>query len=136
MKYSKPPEFVGYAFTGIPVEKSFISEKENNENLKMVKDNWHLGPEKTSIYPKDNKQFWVELSKAWGITEQEARRRFCANCEYFDNTPRMMAKMEKIKLNELDKDGGGRGYCHKFDFICHNLRTCQAWEEKEFEKED
>ena len=30
----------------------------------------------------------------------------------------------------MDKDGGGRGYCHKFDFICHNLRTCMAWEGK------
>lgn len=136
MKDIKPPKFIGYSFSGIPSEKPFISEKENNKNLEMVVVNWHLGPEKTSIYPKDNKQFWNELSKAWSVTESEARRRFCANCEYFDNTPEMMAKMEKIPLNDLDKDGGGRGYCNKFDFICHNLRTCQAWEKKECESED
>ena len=29
---------------------------------------------------------------------------------------------------KFDKDGGGRGYCHKFEFICHNLRVCKAWE--------
>ena len=26
-----------------------------------------------------------------------------------------------------------RGYCDKFDFICHDLRLCQAWEERESE---
>jgi hypothetical protein len=34
----------------------------------------------------------------------------------------------------MGRDGGGRGYCHKFDFICHNLRTCQAWEKKQYYK--
>ena len=57
MKDIKPPKFIGYSFSGIPSEKPFISEKENNKNLEMVVVNWHLGPEKTSIYPKDNKQF-------------------------------------------------------------------------------
>lgn len=27
------------------------------------------------------------------------------------------------------------GYCVEFDFICHNLRTCQGWEKKYFENE-
>ena len=48
----------------------------------------------------------------------------------------MMRAMEKVPFNKLDADGGGRGYCHRFDFICHNLRTCQAWERKDFELED
>jgi len=61
--------------------------------------------------------------------EKEARRRLCANCEYFQNDPMFQAKMEAIPLDKFDMDGGGRGYCEKFDFICHNLRACQAWEE-------
>jgi hypothetical protein len=44
----------------------------------------------------------------------------------------MISQMEAIPLDKYDMDGGGRGYCHKFDFICHNLRTCQAWEGKDF----
>ena len=36
--------------------------------------------------------------------------------------------MEVVPQDEFDKDGGGRGYCHKFEFICHNLRVCKAWE--------
>jgi hypothetical protein len=44
--------------------------------------------------------------------------------------------MESVPLDQYDRDGGGRGYCVKFDFICHNLRVCQAWEEKSFETPD
>jgi len=35
--------------------------------------------------------------------------------------------MPKIML------AGFGGYCHKFDFICHDMRSCQAWEEREFD---
>jgi hypothetical protein len=44
--------------------------------------------------------------------------------------------MEDVPLDAFDMDGGGRGYCHKFDFICHNLRVCQAWERKAYEPEE
>ena len=45
-----------------------------------------------------------------------------------------MEYMSVVPIDKLDEDGGGRGYCVKFEFICHNLRTCSAWEEKEFEE--
>lgn len=118
------------------IDKPIVNEAQNKRNMAVVKRDWMLGPDKTSINPSDNKQYWSSLAKAWMVPEKEARRRFCANCEYFENTPEMMKKMESIPLNNFDKDGGGRGYCHKFDFICHNLRTCQAWERKDFELED
>jgi hypothetical protein len=41
--------------------------------------------------------------------------------------------MERIPRNAWDTNAGFRGYCTKFDFICHDLRACQAWEEREFE---
>jgi hypothetical protein len=75
------------------------------------------------------------MAKIWSVSPAEARRQLCANCEYFNNTPEAMEMMEAVPEDEYDADGGGRGYCTKFEFICHNLRTCQAWEEKEF-KED
>jgi hypothetical protein len=113
---------------GLPKMK-IVSTAENKKNRKMVIDEWQLGPEKTSVEPSANKQFWVNISKAWLMSEKEARRRLCANCEYFKNKPMMQAMMESIPLDKFDMDGGGRGYCEKFDFICHNLRVCQAWEE-------
>ena len=115
------------------VLEPIVSAAENKANMANVMENWHLGPEKTSVDPKANKSYWAELAKRLKVSEPEARRLFCANCEYFDNTPEMQKKMERIPLDSLDMDGGGRGYCTKFDFICHNLRTCQAWERKGFE---
>lgn len=114
----------------------FISPAENAKNREMVFDNWKLGPEVASIEPTANKPYWQMMAKVWGVDEKQARRRLCANCEYFDNTPGRQQQMEDIPLDAYDRDGGGRGYCVKFEFICHNLRTCQAWEEKEFESED
>lgn len=92
-----------------------------------------LGPDKTEA---PNGGYWRELAKVWRIAPIQARRRLCANCEYFDNTPEMLAEMESIPEDRFDKDGGGRGYCHKFEFICHNLRVCKAWERKDYTEED
>lgn len=108
----------------------------NDKNMKMVKAEWNLGPEKASEEPTANKEYWVLMSEVWQTSEKEARRQLCANCEYFENTPEMMEAMDTIAFSTFDADGGGRGYCHKFDFICHNLRTCQAWERKDYSAEE
>tara|TARA_R110000803_G_scaffold208312_1_gene276901 strand:- start:416 stop:796 length:381 start_codon:yes stop_codon:yes gene_type:complete len=118
------------------VLEPIVSAAENKANMAQVEANWHLGPAKTSVEPKANKPYWAELGKRLQVNEKEARRLFCANCEYFDNTPEKQKQMEAIPLTAIDMDGGGRGYCVKFDFICHNLRVCQAWERKDFELED
>jgi hypothetical protein len=107
-----------------------ISKQENIDNRTNVKNNWKLGPEKTSQNPADNKDYWDSMSKIWGVPVIEARAMLCANCEYYDNTKDMQIEMLSIPLDSFDTDGGGRGFCEKFDFICHNLRTCQAWEDK------
>ena len=116
-------------------EGSLMDAATNESNRQMVADEWSLGPEKASVQPTANKPFWSDMADRWQVGEKEARRRLCANCEYFDNTPKAQAKMEAVKLDKFDMDGGGRGFCTKFDFICHNLRVCQAWEEKPFDGE-
>jgi len=112
----------------LEIEREEISPTKNAENMKMVMENWNLGPEKASEDPAANKEYWMKMADVWQTSEKEARRQMCANCEYFENTPEMMEQMDAVPFGEFDADGGGRGYCHKFDFICHNLRTCQAWE--------
>ena len=109
---------------------------ENKENRDIVVNYWLLGPEVASNDPKANKDYWTKFAKVIGVEESEARRRLCANCEYYNNTPEAQAEMESIPFNKYDLDGGGLGYCVEFDFICHNLRTCQGWEKKEFTKEN
>ena len=120
----------------VEAPEPFITEKSNDQNMNVVMKYWNLGPKKASEDPKANREYWKSMAKIWDVPEEEARRQLCANCEYFDNTPMMLQEMDSVPFNEFDADGGGRGYCHKFEFICHNLRTCQAWELKKYEKED
>lgn len=111
------------------MEPIVISAKENDANMKRVLRDWMLGPEKGSPEPDANAEYWNSIADAWNIPVEKARRQVCANCEYFCNTPDAMESMDAVPYNTFDETGGGRGYCRKFDFICHNLRTCQAWEE-------
>lgn len=117
-------------------ESDFITARENVANRDNAIENWMLGPEKASVDPKANADYWQSIADVWGVSEAQARRQVCANCEYYNNSVSRMEQMEAIPLDKYDMDGGGRGYCEKLSFICHSLRTCQVWEEKEFEKED
>ena len=112
--------------------QSIVSADQNETNRQVVIDSWNLGPDSASFQPDANSDYWSNMASLWSVSEEEARRMLCANCEYFNNTPEAQRLMEDITLDDLDLDGGGRGYCQKFQFICHNLRTCQAWERKEF----
>ena len=114
--------------TGVPP----LDEATNTEILNRMVEFWNLGPQVASSDPTANPEYWANMAAIWAVDVPEARRHLCANCEYFDDTPQAMQQMDAVPFGPLDADGGGRGYCHKFDFICHNLRTCQAWEEREF----
>lgn len=135
MDYAKMPKVMMAGFGGLPIEEPFITAAENRENTQMVIDDWMLGPEKPSNERGANKPYWMALAKAMQVEEAEARRRRCSNCEYYDNSVMTQIKMDRIPWNQWDVDAGFRGYCNKFDFICHDLRSCQAWEEREFEED-
>lgn len=109
-----------------------ISAAENKKNTQNAIDNWMLGPEAPSSKPSANRDFWNEIAAAWNVSAGEARRRLCSNCEYYDNTPEKKAEMEAIPLNAFDVGAGSRGFCVKLDFICHDLRSCMAWDRKDF----
>ena len=129
MMDAKMPVFM---LSGIPDEE-FITTAENKENTQMVIEDWMLGPAEPSNERGANKPYWSSLSKAMQVDEAEARRRRCSNCEYYDNSTYTQVKMDRIPWNQWDDNAGFRGYCEKFDFICHDLRSCQAWEPKEME---
>lgn len=129
------PKIMLAGFKGLPESEPFITAAENKKNTQIVIDDWMLGPEKPSNEPGANKAYWVALGKAMQADEKEARRRRCSNCEYYDNSTMTQVKMERIPRNDWDTGAGYRGYCDKFDFICHDMRSCQAWEERE-EEED
>jgi hypothetical protein len=118
---------------GIPVEKPFPSTSENKRNTLMVIQDWMLGPANPSNERGANADYWRGLAKAWQVDETEARRRRCSNCEYYDNSTDAQLKMERIPWNQFDDGAGFRGFCEKFSFVCHDLRSCQAWEERDEE---
>ena len=120
-------------FMGLPMEEEFISTAENKKNTQIAIDDWMLGPENPSNEPTANKTYWIAVGNAMQVDEKESRRRRCSNCEYFFNDTLTQAKMDRIPWNQWDDGAGYRGLCKKFDFICHDMRSCQAWEEKEYE---
>lgn len=109
-----------------------LDAESNAANRQVVVDSWRLGPVKASIDPGANAPYWRDMAKVWDVDEATARTRYCANCEYYNNSPDKQAEMLAVPNDKFDADGGGRGFCVKFDFICHSLRVCQAWEEKAF----
>ena len=109
-------------------EEDIPSAKENDETVAWLAEYWNLGPEVGSPKPGDNAEYWGKMAKVWNVDEDVARNRLCANCEYLVDTPKMLKAMDVVPFNKFDETGGGRGFCKKFDFICHNLRTCMAWE--------
>lgn len=135
MDYAKMPKVMVAGFGGLPIEEPFITAAENKKNTQIAIDDWMLGPAKPSNERGANKPYWMALAKAMQVDEAEARRRRCSNCEYYDNSVMTQVKMDRIPWNEWDVDAGFRGYCNKLDFICHDLRSCQAWEEREFEED-
>ena len=115
-----------------PVIEGLTAES-NKKTRDTLVETQMLGPVKVNA---PNGEYWRGLANVWRISPDQAKRRLCANCEYFDDQPEMLEAMDVVPQDEFDKDGGGRGYCHKFEFICHNLRTCKAWEKAPVMKEN
>jgi len=112
-------------------EEAMPSTIQMRKNMKNVMNNWNLGPKVASEDPKSNKAFWRGIAIKWAVSEQEGRYRNCGNCEYGETDPEDLKKMSKYPFSKFDADGGGRVWCEKFDFVCHNLRVCQSWMHKD-----
>lgn len=101
-------------------------------NTENAVTNWNLGPE---VVDQAGDPYWTKAATIFDVPLEEAKRRLCVNCEYYDNTPERLAELEAVPLNKYDiyNTQSHRGYCHKLHIICHTTRSCQAWEEKGFE---
>jgi hypothetical protein len=107
-----------------PVIEGLTTES-NKKTRDTLVETQMLGPVKVDA---PNSEFWRGLANVWRISPDQAKRRLCANCEYFDDAPETLEAMEVVAQDEFDADGGGRGYCHKLEFVCHTLRVCRRWE--------
>ena len=105
------------------VKEDELDAKTNKKNRDIVIADWNYSD-------GTNPDYWKKMAKLWMVDLSEAKRQRCSNCEYFDNKPECLEKLESIAEDAFD-DVGGRGKCTKFDFIAHDVRVCQAWEEHE-----
>jgi hypothetical protein len=133
-KEGMPEDMSGNGLLDEPMvdeEKYPLTKESNDKMMKALMETRHLGAKD----PANPGNFWMEIADFWEIPEEEAKTHVCANCEYFDNSPEALRAMKVVPESSFDANGGGRGYCHKYTFICHNLRVCDQWEEAE-EQED
>ena len=108
------------------LEMDEMDIKANDDNREIVVTEWNYGPEDVT---GDNAPYWKKMARLWMVDIGEAKRQRCGNCQYFDNAPECIEMMEAVPEDDYDKDGGGRGYCKKFDFVAQGVRVCQAWED-------
>ncbi len=118
-------------FMGLPSEEEFLTTAENKKNFSIAVLDWNYGPEMPSNNPKENKEFYAGLAEAMQCDEKDARRKHCSNCEYYDNSLMTQVKIERIPMAGYDEGYGFRGRCEKLNFICNDMRVCQAWEDRE-----
>ena len=103
-----------------------LDAKTNKKNRDIVIADWNYSD-------GTNPDYWKKMAKLWMVDLSEAKRQRCSNCDYFDNKPECLEKLESVAEDAFD-EVGGRGLCTKFDFIAHDVRVCQAWEEHESHK--
>lgn len=97
----------------------------------------NLGPPNPD---EPSNEYWQERAKEWLVSEQEARTRQCQNCEYYNNTPKMLDCVSNsgLKASDLPVEPAWTdvstpaGYCVKYDITCTATRTCSEWEKKDF----
>ncbi len=74
----------------------------------------------TYRHEQDNKQYWMEMAKEWGVDAEDAKMSRCGNCAAFDQEESMLNCIAKGIGDEGDPWGmieaGDLGYCEIFDF--------------------
>ena len=65
-----------------------------------------------------------ELAEAWDKPVKVAELKTCGNCQYFDNRARTLKSL---------KAKAGLGACTKFNFLCSQEKSCQAWDTTDIE---
>ena len=78
-----------------------------------------------------NQQFWQKYADLFNDTVENVMMMRCANCSFFDRSPKILACIEKGIGDEADPemavDAGELGYCQALDFKCASARVCKVW---------
>lgn len=101
----------------------------------------NLGPADPTA-PSD--AYWSFMAEKWMVSTQEARVRQCQNCEYYENSPKVLdcLKSSTLKASDLPVTpkwadvSAPSGYCTKWDITCTSIRTCLSWDSDQKEESD
>jgi HK97 family phage prohead protease len=88
--------------------------------------------------------YWNYMAEQWMVSSDEARVRQCQNCEYYDNSPKILdcLKSSTFKASDLPLTPkwadvtAESGHCTKWDITCTSIRTCVSWEPDADDGED
>ena len=88
--------------------------------------------------------YWSYMAEKWMVSADEARVRQCQNCEYYNNSPKILDCLKSSTLQASDLPvtpkwvdvSAPSGYCTKWDITCTSIRTCLEWEPTEQESDD
>lgn len=113
----------------------------------LNKTNHMITIEQANLGPADpvaqSDAYWSFMAEKWMVSTDEARVRQCQNCEYYNNSPKVLdcLKSSTLKASDLPVTpkwadvSAPSGYCTKWDITCTSTRTCLSWEPGEEEKE-
>lgn len=110
----------------------------NKANHMVAIKQANLGPADPTA-PSD--AYWSFMAEKWMVSTDEARVRQCQNCEYYNNSPKVLdcLKSSTLKASDLPVTpkwadvSAPSGYCTKWDITCTSTRTCSTWEPGEEE---
>lgn len=88
--------------------------------------------------------YWSFMAEKWMVSTDEARVRQCQNCEYYNNSPKVLDCLKSSTLMASDLPvtpkwadvSAPSGYCTKWDITCTSTRTCLTWEPGQEEELD
>jgi len=100
----------------------------------------NLGPADPTAH---SDTYWNYMAEQWMVPSDEARVRQCQNCEYYDNSPKVLdcLKSSTFKASDLPVTPkwadvtAESGHCTKWDITCTSIRTCVSWEPDEGEED-
>ena len=105
----------------------------NKANHLIAISEANLGPADPTA-PSD--AYWSSMAEKWMVSTDEARVRQCQNCEYYNNSPKILDCIKSSTLMASDLPvtpkwadvSAPSGYCTKWDITCTSTRTCSTWE--------
>jgi hypothetical protein len=106
-----------------PASTQDISLNTANRDRAIQTDYIKYGP----LNVEEPGDYWKNIAKRWGTTEEAAKKSRCANCVAFDVSPRMLECIPGKTSEPVEDEFGILGYCWMHHFKCHSARACNTW---------